>query len=402
MKQILIRILDYLVILFLIATSGAVISQSNNLLFLTILMALTTLKCIISLRKINKYTLILFLSLIILVFYTALRNQDYSYLDSYLSLTLQLTVALIVCNTIGFKHFISIYFNLIVLLAFFSFPFYLIGIIYPNFISMLPVLVKGDGVEYANAIFHVYPLPIWKDTLLRNNGLFWEPGAYQSFLNLAIIMFLLVLKSKNTLRRAQLLFLILCVITTGSTTGYFLLIMIFVMYQVDKGINLTKISVTFVSIYIIFFTDFFKKYFLDKFNSNTNGYRSFTRRNSDWQTDLEVSYNNMFSGNGFKNYYENFSSTLDGSLGGITSSSSNSVTQTIALLGLLFVLITLGTLIKFSINVSSSKIQVVTLFLFFFIVFLSQPLMIRSFWLVVIFFSLVIPRGDKFEENIDF
>ena len=51
----------------------------------------------------------------------------------------------------------------------------------------------------------------------RNSGMFWEPGAYQGYLNLALFF---LLKSNHNNKKLKLLVLSLALLSTYSTTGY--------------------------------------------------------------------------------------------------------------------------------------------------------------------------------------
>lgn len=56
----------------------------------------------------------------------------------------------------------------------------------------------------------------------RNTGFFWEPGMYQEFLNLGILL-IIQKEKKNKLDVIRVVVFVLCVLTTYSTTGYIVL-----------------------------------------------------------------------------------------------------------------------------------------------------------------------------------
>lgn len=58
------------------------------------------------------------------------------------------------------------------------------------------------------------------DGIIRNSGMFWEPGAFQGYINLVSLMFINELKQLWKQERLSCIILLLALITTFSTTGY--------------------------------------------------------------------------------------------------------------------------------------------------------------------------------------
>ncbi len=76
-------------------------------------------------------------------------------------------------------------------------------------------LTSTDGVSL---VFYTHLLG-YGEIYARNSGMFWEPGAYQGYLNIALF---LLLRSEYNVddRRKRLLVLSLALFSTQSTTGY--------------------------------------------------------------------------------------------------------------------------------------------------------------------------------------
>lgn len=64
------------------------------------------------------------------------------------------------------------------------------------------------------------------DGTIRNSGMFWEPGAFQGYINLVPLMFINELKQLWKQERRSCIILLLALITTFSTTGYLVLMFI--------------------------------------------------------------------------------------------------------------------------------------------------------------------------------
>lgn len=113
------------------------------------------------------------------------------------------------------KKFVFYYFKVISIFAFVSIPFYLTQFVIdvPSLPEMVPTFSPTDALR--SVFFHTYITTAPN----RNAGLFWEPGAFQGFLNLAL--FLAPFKKDFILRYKWHFFAIcLAIVTTLSTTGY--------------------------------------------------------------------------------------------------------------------------------------------------------------------------------------
>lgn len=98
-----------------------------------------------------------------------------------------------------------------------------------------------------------YSIMIYNQLLLsdgaRNSGMFWEPGAFQGYINLVPLMFFNDLKLLWNQERLSCIILFLALITTFSTTGYVVFMFIIGTALVIKtNNNLLKIV---VSVFIV-------------------------------------------------------------------------------------------------------------------------------------------------------
>lgn len=73
----------------------------------------------------------------------------------------------------------------------------------------------------------------------RNSGMFWEPGAFASFINLCFLLYFNQLKILYKEYKYHVLILVLALLTTYSTTGYFVLFLIALLsyFHASKGIK---------------------------------------------------------------------------------------------------------------------------------------------------------------------
>lgn len=113
------------------------------------------------------------------------------------------------------------------LIGFFSISFI------PFFKQLLsPFLTQNaSGSFYYNFFIYAHP-----DSFNRNQGMFWEPGAFQVFINIALFFEL----RKPLPKLFNILLYITSVITTFSTTGYIAMVIIFIVAFSNKSVALKR------------------------------------------------------------------------------------------------------------------------------------------------------------------
>lgn len=179
------------------------------------------------------------------------------------------------------KKVIDIYCDVMLFIAIVS----LISFILPNTaisISFPPrIITSTRESEFVTLFFTNIPIESWNQT--RNWGPFWEPGAYQAFLNIALIFTLFLRKIRTKYRIFSAIIFIITVLSTLSTTGYLALFFIFLAYIFNnKNSNsfttLSKLILTCIFfigvIYVVFFSGLFESVVIKKLeNENTARYQ---------------------------------------------------------------------------------------------------------------------------------
>ncbi len=191
-----------------------------------------------------------------LIKYGDFSTQELSY---HFFMVYAIIIAYIHNKVFGFK-FLSIYENVMSFICKIAIIGWLIAVIIPpsaTFFQLFPETIFGN---------HVFYLFNWMDPakgqiyagLLRNAGCSWEPGRFAIMVVLAIFCNLcrngIKLKNNN-----NLLWLLLTLLTTQSTTGYFTVIALFLIFAIKK-LTLKNaaflILVFFPIVYGIFKLDF--------------------------------------------------------------------------------------------------------------------------------------------------
>lgn len=121
-------------------------------------------------------------------------------------------------------------------------------------------LTSTDGVSL---VFYTQLLG-YGEIYARNSGMFWEPGAYQGYLNIALF---LLLRSEYNVddRRKRLLVLSLALFSTQSTTGYLVFgtLVIYYVIRNKKMAMPTKLLLLLLTVVVFSFAytglDFLQK-----------------------------------------------------------------------------------------------------------------------------------------------
>lgn len=146
------------------------------------------------------------------------------------------------------------YRNIIIIISIFSVVTYLLSIVNNSLFYSLPSFTSGNHTTYFTGLSFVYR--IRRYGYLRNPGIFWEPGAFQTFIILALMIELFFVE-KNERKIWRVIVLNIAMITTISTTGIISLVLLWVVYsftQPKKG-KTTFILAIIAFILIIFISN---------------------------------------------------------------------------------------------------------------------------------------------------
>jgi O-antigen ligase len=245
---------------------------------------------------------------------------------------MKLILAYLVIRTVGEK-FAETYVKVIVFLAAISLFGYLSDTLH-LFDGLVQKLsnIPGRGYE---GFFYVF-----RDTYhpYRNQSIFFEPGAYQAFLNAALFI-IFFSKTRLDARRQWLYIIILmaALTTTFSTTGFIIFLCGFFLFLYKSEVATFYGKLVLVSIgiiIIIFFAAQFNESFVKKINDymTANEYEftySAQTRSSQLKADLRVIKKHVF-GLGQREYLREFQ------MEGRTENrgSSNGVTKILAMYGI--------------------------------------------------------------------
>ncbi len=222
------------------AVCNDIISSQLVIFFWIVVMILLLMQ----LKEINKKLLITFFLMLICIWMSAIINKDN--IMALIKTSFSIVSVFIYANIINFEKFKKDYIDIIKFICIISlcgFTFFSI------FKSMKSFFIQQNLSNNSYACLYLYVHPI---NYLRNCGLFWEPGAFQTFIGLAILFEIM---NTNPSKKNILLFII-TMITTFSTTGYFALIFLILLSlhrkNVDYSIKIYIVIAVVITIVFIF------------------------------------------------------------------------------------------------------------------------------------------------------
>lgn len=173
------------------------------------------------------------------------------YFEQIMEIIVLLLTTMIIIQSIFIENFVKAYIKIMFFLAITSIIFFSISVFVPSLINKISLhLYFGKKICITSIIY------TWGfgGVLNRNSGIFWEPGAYQGFLNIAFIMTIIYRKYLKRVKLKLLIFAI-TIITVQSTTGYILFIFILLIFRNKLMINrniFNKLIIAFLIILGVF------------------------------------------------------------------------------------------------------------------------------------------------------
>ncbi len=197
-------LIDYIPIFILIyISSGYQLSVYSGHVRLSMHLALVFLLIICNLRQlkhltINRLSTLILLAMLCNIVLTTLINSEG--FNQILITTAFLLTAFIFTVYYKIDNFLSKYIDIMVFLCMFSLIIYFIAIVFPQLVMYLPITQNNLGLPSYNAFFSTIHI---NERLIRNQGFFWEPGAFQTYINLALIFNLFVFKQNYKRNRRR-------------------------------------------------------------------------------------------------------------------------------------------------------------------------------------------------------
>ncbi|UOW67241.1 O-antigen ligase family protein [Paraclostridium bifermentans] len=224
-----IKKMNYIIVFALIYLTSSFVSLSiPGIINMTMLITLGAFSCVYNIKDIKisykSFIILCILSINALIVFLVYQDSIYQYAILFISMI----SAYMISISIQYKEFIKIYVKIMYILCIISLIAYFISLISLDLFSIFPIQENSAGTKVYNMIFTVLHI---SDYIKRNFGLFWEPGAFQTFINLALFFEMFTAKVPNS---KVVTILIITIITTISTTGYIATLLICIAYISSK------------------------------------------------------------------------------------------------------------------------------------------------------------------------
>ncbi|MEG0775048.1 O-antigen ligase family protein [Clostridium sp.] len=384
-------LLHYLIVTWCILNSGAWIIR-NNKIMLMLNLILVALGIFINIsthrkpeklfkKKFNAEYVFLFVMTNFLVL-SMVANRSYNAYITYIGVLIMIIMGFLIVNFIEFKQFTIIFVNIITFIAVISLIFMLLNDIIRPYINSFKT-VEGISASYKNLYIYLYPLY----TPYRNTGIFWEPGAYQVFLNLALCFVLLLKEHKRVFLKISVL--VLTILSTSSTTGYILMILILITFILSRKKNNKNILlVIIISISLIYVLS--SKTIIDNISTKLmfNGIENASTLQRFYATraDRDIMLMKPLTGIGFSNYM-NTVVTNGFNYGLDITVSANTITYLGAAIGITPMIFVILGIVFFTRNFDAKNSVRVFIFLVMILMFIPENFADKSLLYVIILYG---------------
>lgn len=171
---------------------------------------------------------------IMLVTFSIISWLNREYVNRTVNKILFMTGGLLVCVILNFHDFSVAFRNSLLFIAAASNLLWFFAYLAPDLVLHLPQIENTAGIRFATIIISGLDLTTIHTSTIRMGGIYWEPGVYEMFLNIAIL-FELFMEEKP--RIGRLFIYCIALFSTFSTTGYIAFLWILLMLILFGGKN---------------------------------------------------------------------------------------------------------------------------------------------------------------------
>ena len=226
------------------------------------------------LMKISNQTVAVVVIWVVCFMMSAVVNSDFR--GGYVTSLIMIIIGYLYSEYVSLKDFCMIFKRVVVFLAVCSVIGFVLTTLFPVFKSLGLSVYRESGMLMKNYIVYARA-PYDATAAARNFSIFREPGVFQAYLNVALII---AIKHFNPARRIRellgILFLVMAIGLTVSTTGFVVmgLVGLFFLFSRRKEINGDILGVLIVLFCVallgaFIYLEFFSSFNLDRFISET-------------------------------------------------------------------------------------------------------------------------------------
>lgn len=179
----------------------------------------------------DKRSLILWLGFLAVIFVGQLIVLRYISYLACLNYMAKLVIGYSAAVFLG-RRFKEVFLAVMTMICVISLVCFVLEIAGVHFHSLLPSTQTGSI-----GIYSFLPLSEYSNYRHRNCGMFWEPGAFAGYINVAFMLFINNLRKLTKEHKWEVIILTLALLTTFSTTGYICFALIVFYYVLNSETN---------------------------------------------------------------------------------------------------------------------------------------------------------------------
>ena len=308
-----------------------------------------------------------------------------------------MSLSLLISILFSFKEYVRCFNKVMYFIAITAVLFTLLTYISPDIIRRFPSIVNTAGTRIYTCGFAGVLEGFVGQPAVRTQGIFWEPGVFQMYLNLAIAFELLY---KKQAERKKIIVYTIALLLTFSTSGYIVFAWILLSYTfLKKGKNRDNAIKKFTIISILFFTgvvvlrftqigDMIFGKIVDRNNVN---FGSMTTRMAGIIVSSKIAFDNPLFGigmNSMSGEFFNVAYTLRELLGGWTHDNTNTLFYRFAAHGIPYGFFFLTGTFRFGNCFGNGKcLLTIAIFIMLFLMYVGENIQYSIFPYTIILFG---------------
>ena len=335
------------------------------------------------------------LYLIMLFVFVIVSYFHHEHFNRALIKVLCMTTAMFVCVQYKMEDYAETFLKCMTLFSVSAILLTLLAYVSPFIVTSLPSIINTVGVRFYSIGLAGLDERSLGTLTVRAGGIFWEPGVFQMYINLAVLFELMLHKGKN---KKRLIIYTIALIITFSTTGYLAfmwLIVTYVFFGRDDSRSVSKNVCVFIALILAAFLVYFIMVYtvvgqvvFGKLFDLKNG-STFVRQAS-VLINLEIVRDHPFMGIGMELMEDEFErrSYLSTAIYGWTRQNTNTLLYQFAAHGIFFGLpFTLGTY-KFGEKLSNKFFMKLSIFVMLLMLYIGENLMTSIFPYILVFYGI--------------
>ena len=304
---------------------------------------------------------------------------------------------------LSLKDFAQKFEKIMFILAFISVICTLIAEVNLSVFSVFPVFYNSANTAFYN--MGIYMIPASR-ILLRNYGIFREPGVYQMFLILALLFHVYYAKK---IKVSHLVMFILAIVLTFSTTGYIALVFFLILFLIKRNEFFSENKKKYAMVFLLILGILFMVTQTDLLSGNGIVFNKFSNikrttmiaRFSSIFANIEIWKENPIFGVGLIRVNERFPMLSYQLYGKAVSHNTNTLLCELATYGIIYTGILIYGYIKLSHALSVKVIERILILLIIFILACGEKLTFSPIIYILLFYGISFPKRNSEIERVD-